>query len=77
MKTIKYSPQAVNLIAERMPDDFLKQFVLLWLGTNKTQEQIAEELNYSTRQTQRFTAKVKELISQMPDIVNGEVKDNE
>lgn len=74
MKKIRYSPEAVNLIAERMPDYFLKQFALLWLGTNITTEQLAEKINYSTRQTERYAKKVKELISQMPDIVNGEVK---
>jgi transcriptional antiterminator len=74
MKKIKYSKEAVNLIAERMTDEFLKQFVLLWLGTNATLEQLAEQLNYSTRQIERYAKKVKDLISQMPDIVNGEVK---
>lgn len=77
MKRINYSPEAVNLIAERMPDYFLKQFALMWLGTNATAEQLAEKLNYSTRQIRRYTKKVKELISQMPDIVNGEVTQND
>ena len=74
MKKTKYTPEAVNLISSRMPNEFLKQFALLWLGTDKTVEQLAEHFNYSTRQMERYASKIKKLISQMPDISNGEVK---
>lgn len=74
MKKIKYSPEAVNLIAERMPDEFLKQFVMLWYGTDINKENLAEVLNYSVRQIERYSAKVRKMVEQMPDIVNGEVK---
>jgi hypothetical protein len=74
MRPLKYSKEAINLIAERMPNAFLKQFVLLYLGTEMSLGQCAERLNYSKRQMERYSSKVNELIKQMPDIVNGDVK---
>ena len=68
MRPIKYSKEATNLIAERMPNAFLKQFVLLYLGTEMSLEQCAKRLNYSKRQMERYSSKVNELIRQMPDI---------
>ena len=74
MRPIKYSKEAIKLIAERMPNVFLKQFVLMYLGTGMTLIDCAEKLNYSRRQMERYSSKVNELIRQMPDIVNGDIK---
>ena len=74
MKRIKYSLEAVNLISSRVPDEFLKQFVMLWYGTDINKENLAEVLNYSVRQIERYSAKVRKMVEQMPDISNGEVK---
>ena len=68
LKKIKYSKETVNIIADRMPNDFLREFVLLYLGTEITLEQCAEQFNYSKRQMERYSHKVNELINQMSDI---------
>ena len=75
MKHITYSKKAVELIASRMPDEFYREIVKLYYGTNYTIEQLANDMGYSKRHMERLSSKVKKLVEAMDDIVNGDIKE--
>lgn len=75
MKHITYSEKAVELIMSRMPDEFYRQFTLLYFGSNYTVEQLAEYFNYSKRHMERISSKVRKMVEAMDDIVYGDVKE--
>ena len=47
------------MLAEIMPDEILKQFVTLHYGEELPLEKVAEKMNYSAREVQRFNQEVK------------------
>ena len=73
MKHILYSPEAIDLIVSRMPDEFYRRFVRLYFGSYLSVDDVAKELNYSIRSIQRYAVKVRKMVADMPDIVNGDV----
>ena len=75
MKHIKYSERAVELIKSRMPDEFYRQFVDLFYGRPYTLEDLADHFNYSKRQMERISQKIRVMVEAMDDIVNGDVKE--
>lgn len=75
MKHIKYSERAVELIKSRMPNEFYRQFVDLFYGRPYTLEDLADHFNYSKRQMERISQKIRVMVEAMDDIVNGDVKE--
>ena len=75
MKRIKYSERAVELIKSRMPNEFYRQFVDLFYGRPYTLEDLADHFNYSKRQMERISQKIRVMVEAMDDIVNGDVKE--
>ena len=73
MKHITYSKKAIELIKSRMPDEFYRQFVQLYFGTNYTLEQLADHFHYSKRHMERISSKIRNMIEAIDDIVNGDV----
>ena len=73
MKHILYSNEAIDLIVSRMPDEFYRRFVRLYFGSYISLGEIAAKLNYSIRSIQRYAVKVRKMVADMPDIVNGDV----
>ena len=75
MKHIKYSERAVELIKSRMPNEFYRQFVDLFYGRPYTLEDLADHFNYSKRQMERISQKIRVMVEAMDDIVNGDIKE--
>ena len=75
MKHIKYSERAVELIKSRMPNEFHRQFVDLFYGQPYTLEDLADHFNYSKRQMERISQKIRVMVEAMDDIVNGDIKE--
>ena len=75
MKHIKYSERAVELIKSRMPDEFYRKFVDLYYRQSYTLEDLADRFNYSKRQMERISQKIRTMVEAMDDIVNGDVKE--
>lgn len=75
MKHIKYSERAVELIKSRMPNEFYRKFVDLYYRRSYTLEDLADHFNYSKRQMERISQKIRIMVEAMNDIVNGDVKE--
>ena len=75
MKHIKYSERAVELIKSRMPNEFYSKLVDLYDRRSYTLEDLADHFNYSKRQMERISQKIRVMVEAMDDIVNGDVKE--